>query len=226
MNDSVSTSTYSNDADLNFGDNEHNSLVGKNLYLDALPGEDLALNEIAARLEDSVSDWPAGFMLGSEGHEFVEGLLINSDQPGEENTVSSPSYFMENDLLYSDEDQFFEGIQSDQFSKEDFFDIDAIVMNSEGAVVPAIMLEEIELFLDASVSEAVNLDNIFDVMGLSSNRMTDERLYSNEPFIDNELVKESSNSENSGLANTFMSDLDFGQLIDQMADQIFVSNES
>ncbi|MEH6547147.1 MAG: hypothetical protein V7701_11990 [Sneathiella sp.] len=223
MNTFTNSSLTTEDADITFGANGDVITSQNQIFTSASKG---ASNEDG----NAVADWQAGFMLGVEGDEIVETAVYDVSELGANAQLRQAVESDEGELLYiEDEENLVGSLAHDQFMDEEYFDSEAFGSSSDTSGSIPVFVAELEPFLANPVEGAVNLDTIFDAMGLSGNRITDENLYFDEPSIKQLDPTEDANLFGDNIvvsSEVSFSDLDFGKMIDQMADQMFISNES
>ncbi|USG63138.1 hypothetical protein NBZ79_09135 [Sneathiella marina] len=176
-----------------------------------------------------VTFWQAGFMLGGEGEEIVENVLFD----GGEVLVDAQSTFIadagERELLYVEEEEsFVNSLAIEQSAKNDYFDMDAFGSSPDANLLSQ-DVAELELLMKSFAEKQVDLDTIFDEMGLSGNRVTDENLFFEGSSISMSDAQEINNPLGDEIVvgpELSLADLDFGKIIDQIADQMFISDES
>jgi hypothetical protein len=213
----------SEDADIIFGANG-DATTSQNQIL--IP----ALNGVPSETGISDVDWQAGFMLGNEGDEIVENVVSEVGESIADVRSAHVVDVEEAELLYVEDDaNFAHSLAIERSANNDYFDVDAFVPSSNLTESLPLFVTELESFLESPIENSVNIDTIFDVMGLSGNRTTDEKLYFNDPAFSKISTQENTNSFGDEIAITAdvsFSDLELGKLIDQMADQMFILNES
>lgn len=223
MKTALNSPLLSEDADIIFGANGV-ATTSQNQILTA------ALNGVPSETGITAVDWQAGFMLGSEGDEIVENVDSDVGELVVDVRFTHVVEAEEAELLYVEDDgNFVHSLVVEQSANNDYFNVDAFVPSSDLTESMSLFVTELELFLESPIEGSVNLDTIFDVMGLSENHITDENLYFNNPTFSKLNTQEINNplgEEIAVTADASFSDLELGKMIDQMADQIFVSNES
>ncbi|MEH6527003.1 MAG: hypothetical protein V7723_13090 [Sneathiella sp.] len=223
MNTFINSSITTEDADITFGANGDVITSQNQIFPSALKG---ASNEDG----NAVADWQAGFLLGVEGDEIVETAVSDVGELGADAQLGQAIESEEGELLYiEDEENLVGSLAHDQSMDEEYFDSEAFGSSSDTSESISVFVAELKPFLASPVEGTVNLDTLFDAMGLSENRITDENLYFDEPSIKQLDSVEDANLFGNNIIVTSevsFSDLDFGKMIDQMADQMFISNES
>ena len=217
------SSLLSEDADILFGANG-DATTSQNQILTA------ALNGVHSKIGITMVDWQAGFMLGNEGDEIVENVVSDVGELVADVRSAHIVEAEEAELLYIEDDEnFVQSLAVEQSANNSYFDVDAFVPSSDLTESISLFVTELELFLESPIEGSVNLDTIFDVMGLSGNRITDENLYFNNPTfskLDTQEITNPFGKEISVTADASFSDLELGKMIDQMAGQMFISSES
>ena len=213
----------SEDADVVFGANG-DATTSQNQVLTA------ASNGGPSETGITAVDWQPGFMLGNEGDEIVEIVVSDVGELVADVRSAHVVEAEEAELFYVEDDEnFVHSLATEQSANNGYFDVDAFVPSSDPTESMSLFVAELESFLESPTEGSVNLDTIFDVMGLSGNRITDENLYFNDPTFSKLGSQENTNpfgEEIAVTADVSFSDFELGKMIDQMADQMFISNES
>lgn len=198
--------------------------VSQNHTLNAASKDVSGDNGIAA------ADWQAGFMLGDEGNEIVENVTIEAVELLDDVPSLQVIENGEDDLLYvEEEERFVKSLTFEQSADNGYFDADAFVLPSNVTEPMSVFVAELEPFFEYPAEDPINLDAVFDAFGVSANRISDESLYFNDLAEDNSFAAESNHPFGEEIsAKLFVSftDFDVGKVIDQMADQMIIYNES